>query len=277
MARRRRTWLISTIAVVVFAALAVVVVRALWDTASSHVAESCTVGGYDLDTDQASVAASMTAAVVSYPGALPDRAADLALAAGLQESKLRNLPPGAGDRDSVGVLQQRPSQGWGDGDVTKLENVFTATTEFLQHLVKVPDWQQLPLADAVQAVQISADGSAYAQHETEAHALGQALLGRQPQAVSCQFAKPTLIATPAQVITKLTAELPVNSPTVAGAAISVPGAGWQTVNWLVSYADRLGIDSVAFDGHIWSRANGWRTSAASATAVVAAMAPPPAR
>ena len=37
----------------------------------------------------------------------------LVLAAGLQESKLSNLAPGEGDRDSVGVLQQRPSQGWG--------------------------------------------------------------------------------------------------------------------------------------------------------------------
>src|SRR5438445_11164855 len=103
----------------------------------THEGNSCTVGGYHLDTSQAAIAATMVGAVTSFHPTLTDRAATLALAAALQESKLRNLAPGAGDRDSVGVLQQRPSQGWGNGDANTLQDVFEATTEFLQHLVKI--------------------------------------------------------------------------------------------------------------------------------------------
>src|SRR5262249_37625942 len=161
----------------------------------------------------------------------------LALAAALQESKLRNLAPGAGDRDSVGVLQQRPSQGWGNGDVNNLQDVFKATTEFLQHLVKIDGWQTMPLADAVQTVQVSADGSKYAQHEKKASALAQALLGRVPKAVTCHFGKPTQVAAAHTVATRLAAELPVRKPAISGPVITVPGARWQTVAWLVAYAD----------------------------------------
>jgi hypothetical protein len=273
---RRRAWTAYVIGVTILAALAVVVVRAVWDTATSHLhAEDCTIGGYVLDPAQAEVAASMVAAQTRFQPALPDRAAVLALAAGLQESKLRNLPPGAGDRDSVGVLQQRPSQGWGGGDVTKLENVGTATTEFLQHLIKIDGWQTLPLAVAIQDVQVSADGSAYAQYESEALALTNALRGRVAQAVTCEFPVPTVAAQPATVAARLQAELPVNPPSTDHGRITIPGAGWQTVAWLISYADRLGIDAVGYDGRTWVRAHGWRTSSAAADSVVATMAIPP--
>ena len=127
-------------------------------------------------------------------------------------------------------------------------------------------------ADAVQAVQISADGSAYAPHETEASALASALLGRTPVAVTCQFPKPTMVAPVAKIAVRMHAELPINMPTTTALSITVPGARWQTVGWLLSYADRYGIDSVAYDGHTWTRAHGWKNSSASATAVVATLA-----
>ena len=53
--------------------------------------------------------------------------------------RLRNLAPGDGDRDSVGVLQQRPSQGWGGGDPNALTDVGEATKEFLDALIDVPE------------------------------------------------------------------------------------------------------------------------------------------
>ena len=160
--------------------------RALWRTAQRHFSDPhCTVAGFDIDTDQAAVASTMVGAVSKFRSRLPIRAAVLALAAGLQESKLRNLAPGAGDRDSVGVLQQRPSQGWGGGDSAKLTDVTEATREFLAALVRVKHWQTLPLADAIQDVQISADASAYAKHEDEATALATALRGRTAAAISC--------------------------------------------------------------------------------------------
>ncbi|HLY33090.1 MAG TPA: hypothetical protein VKQ07_01030, partial [Jatrophihabitantaceae bacterium] len=268
---RRRSAVIYSVIVLAVAAAAGVTLKAVWDSGSSTTTYShCTVGGYDLDTSQASVAASMVAAVTSYSPHLPDRAAVLALAAGLQESKLVNLPPGAGDRDSVGVLQQRPSQGWGGGDPAVLEDVYLSTREFLDHLVTVPNWRALPLADAVQRVQISADGSAYAQHETEATALASALLGRTAEGITCMFAKPTQVAATTSVEKELSRELPVHTPQVTATTISVPGAGWQTVGWLLSNADRYGIDSVSYKGAQWTRAKGWKADKAATTSAVTA-------
>jgi hypothetical protein len=203
---------------------------------------------------------------------LPERAAVLALAAALQESKLTNLAPGAGDRDSVGVLQQRPSQGWGSGDPQRLTDVTEATREFLNALVKVPHWQRLPLARAVQAVQVSADASAYAKHEAEARALATALLGFRPAGISCEYSAPTVVA-PARVVARMARDqLGIDTPVAAGLRIRVPGASWQTVAWFVANADRLGIARVAYAGRVFTRDGGWRRAPASKRAVVATLA-----
>lgn len=273
MATLSRRLLVRLLLAVAVVAAGAVGLRALWGTATNQLGyDHCTVATYDLDTSQASVAASMVAAVSSFSPALPERAAVLVLAAGLQESKLRNLPPGSGDRDSVGVLQQRPSQGWGGGDPAKLQDVGEATTEFLDHLVKIDGWQRLPLTEAIQDVQISADGSAYAQHEDEATALAGALLGRPPAGISCSFGKPTKVASTAAVAQRVRTELPVRSAVAAGRTVTVPAAGWQTTAWFVANADRLGIDAVRYDGKEWTRAKGWHNATAPRTEVVATMA-----
>jgi hypothetical protein len=248
--------------------------HALWKTAKSHLTVSnCTVGSYDLGTDQAAVASTMVGAVTKYRVNLPERAAVLVLAAGLQESKLTNLGPNEGDRDSVGVLQQRPSQGWGGGDPKKLTDVGEATKEFLDALVKVPNWQQLPLSEAVQAVQISADGSLYGQHEGEAKALADALQGRTAAGITCEFPKPTQVASPAQVAAQARAQLGIDTPAAAGArTVRAAGAHWQTAAWFVANADRLGIEQVAYAGQQWTRSDGWkRSSTASSARVVATL------
>lgn len=255
----------------------------LWTSAKSHfTSDTCTIGSYDLDPEQAAVASTMVGAVTKYRVPLPERAAVLALAAGLQESKLRNLALGEGDRDSVGVLQQRPSQDWGKvpggpnsiaDRERRLNDVSFATTTFLDHLVKVDNWQRLPLADAVQAVQISADGSLYAQHEAEAKALADALQGRTAAGISCEFRKPTKVAAAATVAAQARSQLGIASPTAVGPRIvRAPGARWQTVAWFVANADRLGIEKVAYAGREWSRSDGWKKApAASSAAVVATM------
>jgi len=200
---------------------------------------------------------------VSSPGAERPLAA--------MPERAEEAEPGAGDRDSVGVLQQRPSQGWGGGDATALTDVLEATKEFLDHLVSVQGWQALPLAVAVQEVQVSADGSAYAQHESEAQALSDALTGRLPAAITCSFGKPTVVAAVATVANQLSRDLPVHAPTTAELTVRVPGGSWQTAAWFVANADRLGIDKVAYAAKQWTRAKGWKPATASATAVVATM------
>lgn len=102
---------------------------------------------------------------------VPPRGWVIAVATALQESGLRNLDDlGAGnDHDSLGLFQQRPSQGWGTpGEIMNPDH---AATSFYEHLQRVPRWQSLPLTDAAQAVQRSAYQDAYAKHEARAAAI----------------------------------------------------------------------------------------------------------
>ena len=110
-----------------------------------------------LDTDQAGIAATIAGIAVRHR--LPQRAITIALAAALQESQLQNLD--YGDRNSVGVFQQRPSQGW--GTTAEIEDPVYATTRFFAALVKVPGYTTMPVDQAAQDVQHSADGYAYEQ------------------------------------------------------------------------------------------------------------------
>lgn len=104
---------------------------------------------------------------------VPPQGQVIAIATALQESGLRNLT--YGDRDSVGLFQQRPSQGW--GSPSQLTDPAFAAAQFYRALVEVPGWQQLSLTDAAQAVQRSAFPNAYAQHQTAALALTAAVGG----------------------------------------------------------------------------------------------------
>lgn len=281
-ARRTLVGVVVVLAVGAVAAAAAYGLHALWQTAKQHFAsDSCTVGGYDLDPDQAAVASTMVGAVTQYDITHSRRATVLVLAAALQESKLTNIPPDYGDRDSVGVLQQRPSQGWGHVDgqpdsiaarTARLTDVGEATREFLAALAKVRHWPTRSLAAAVQAVQISADGSAYAQHEPEAKALAGALRGVQPAGVTCSFDAPTKVADPSVVAAQARDQLGITTPRPSGRTIRVPGAGWQTAAWFVANADRLGIDQVAYKTRQWTRDSGkWQGTNATTTAVVATM------
>lgn len=108
----------------------------------------------ELGAEQIGIAQQIVAAVQSFP-ATTDKphAAVVALATAVQESRLRNLD--YGDRDSLGVFQQRPSQGWGTPE--EVMNVAHATTSFLEHLVLVPDWETRPVTDVAADVQRPAE------------------------------------------------------------------------------------------------------------------------
>ncbi len=128
-------------------------------TSTPEIGTGCLVrgAGFDvpLSTGQAGIASTI-AGVASFR-AMPVRAVTIAYATALQESDLENLP--YGDRDSVGVFQQRPSQGWGTRE--ELLNPVYATTRFFAALAAIPGYQRLPIYQAAQDVQRSADGSAY--------------------------------------------------------------------------------------------------------------------
>ncbi|MET8412031.1 C40 family peptidase [Streptomyces sp. NPDC005195] len=102
---------------------------------------------------------------------IPVRGQIVALATALQESGLRNL--NYGDRDSLGLFQQRPSQGWGTAN--EILDPVHASTRFYEALEKVSGWQSLSVTQAAQAVQKSGFPEAYAKWEPLATALQQAI------------------------------------------------------------------------------------------------------
>ncbi|MGH3826313.1 MAG: C40 family peptidase, partial [Pseudonocardiaceae bacterium] len=97
----------------------------------------------------------------------------VAIAAALQESGLENLDHG--DHDSLGLFQQRPSQGW--GTPARIVNTSYASTQFYRHLLAVPGWRQMSVNDAAQAVERSGFPDAYAPHEHAARQIVSALAG----------------------------------------------------------------------------------------------------
>jgi cell wall-associated NlpC family hydrolase len=107
------------------------------------------------------------------------RAGIIAIATALQESNLYNLDT-AVDHDSLGLFQQRPSQGWGSPAQT-LDPVH-ASDAFYDHLIRVNDWQTIPLSRAAQAVQRSAYPNAYARWEPLATQLADQLASQIPSA-----------------------------------------------------------------------------------------------
>lgn len=127
------------------------------------------VPGLDDPADQVPNAKTIQATGVAMK--IPARGQIVALATALQESGLRNLT--YGDRDSLGLFQQRPSQGWGTAN--QILDPVHASTKFYEGLEKVPGWQSLSIAQAAQAVQKSGFPGAYAKWEPLATALQKAI------------------------------------------------------------------------------------------------------
>ncbi|MCO1594304.1 hypothetical protein M8C17_03920 [Micromonospora sp. RHAY321] len=120
----------------------------------------------DLNDEQTANVKAIIAA--TKKAGLPERAAVISIATSLQESKLENLGH-LGDRndhDSLGLFQQRPSSGWGTPE--QITDPDYSTTAFLKGLKQVDGWQDMPLTDAAQTVQVSAYPDAYAQWEQQA-------------------------------------------------------------------------------------------------------------
>jgi cell wall-associated NlpC family hydrolase len=134
------------------------------------------VEGLDLPGEQIPHAQTIVATGISLQ--VPRRGQIVALATALQESRLRNLD--YGDRDSLGLFQQRPSQGWGTAE--QIRDPVYASERFYTALVRVSGWQQMTVTQAAQAVQKSGYPDAYAQWEPLATALQTAIAATFPGA-----------------------------------------------------------------------------------------------
>jgi hypothetical protein len=173
--RLRRT----IVAVVVLATVGLISIAAAygWRLAGRHhaVSDRCQVSGqttgvtYTMDPDQL-LNASIIADLAMRRG-LPQQAVIVALATTLQESKLRNLD--YGDRDSLGLFQQRPSSGW--GTAAQVQDPVYAANKFFDHLIQVPGWEIGDLTTVADTVQRSAFPLAYRRWEDMATTVVAAL------------------------------------------------------------------------------------------------------
>ncbi|MFF4867237.1 C40 family peptidase [Streptomyces sp. NPDC001231] len=130
----------------------------------------------DLPGEQIPNAQAVVATGISLH--VPRRGQIIALATAMQESRLRNLA--YGDRDSLGLFQQRPSQGWGMAE--QIRDPVYASERFYKALLQVSGWQQMTVTQAAQAVQKSGYPDAYAQWEPLATALQAAIATTFPGA-----------------------------------------------------------------------------------------------
>ena len=259
--------------------------------------EGCTVEVdglvVELTTEQAENAA--TIAAVGVRRGLPARAVSIALATAYQESKIKNLDHG--DRDSVGLFQQRPSMGW--GTERQLQNPYYATNRFYDALERVDGYRDMRITDAAQEVQRSGFPEAYEDHAADARALASALTGYSRAAFSCvvrhdsdaereEPGRKGLTGRAEKVrrdIRRAFGDQPfggfapegVSSGHMEGSAHYDGRAldvfvrpvneannrlGWAIAHYLTAHGERLHVDHVIFDARIWSAGlrseSGWR-------------------
>ncbi len=245
----------------------------------------------ELSVEQAENAALITA--ISIRRGMPARAASIALATAYQESKIYNLD--SGDRDSLGIFQQRPSQGWGTRE--EILNPYYSTNAFYDALARVEGYESMRVTVAAQTVQRSGFPEAYADHEADARVLASALTGNSPRSFSCDLSGSVETASDrldAQGLTRRAGKVReaveaafgdlalggfepdgvgtghmAGSTHYEGRAIDIfvrpinpdnNKRGWAIAQFLVAQADRLSIQTVIFDGRIWKSGSsaGWR-------------------
>jgi hypothetical protein len=228
--------------------------------------EYCTadVGATHAQIDNEQARWTTLMAAIAQRRGLPPRATTIAIATAFQESRIHNLD--YGDRDSAGLFQQRPSQGWGTR--AQILDPEYAINAFYDGLAKVSGYESMIITDAAQEVQRSGFPGAYAQHEDYARALASALRGYSAAAFSCTI-NPTGAGRVDDVrddirdaygdITVRTGNSVVDLP-LNGSSPDVDARGWSLAHYAVGNAARLEIASVSFDGRRWTAQNspaGW--------------------
>ena len=236
---------------------------------------TATVGKATAQVDLEQAQWSSLMAAIGIRRGLSPRATTIAIATAFQESKVHNID--YGDRDSLGLFQQRPSQGWGTPKQI-LDPVYSIG-KFYDGLGSIKGYESMEITEAAQKVQRSAHPGAYAQHEDDARALASSLTGYSPAAFTCQvnaaesgnagkvdervqgaFGKIAVSGS------KDVLSYPMNGPSANKKA-----RGWALAHFLVANAADLRITGISFAGRTWTAEKspeGWvKDSSASADSV----------
>ena len=212
----------------------------------------------DVTLDPEQMANAATVAAVGIRRGLPTRAVQVALATALQESKLRNLS--GGDRDSIGLFQQRPSQGWGTPE---------QVADPRYAAVQVPGREHLELlrpADQLHARVV---------HDHFPRRNVGIVRGHAAEAVSCTVpGVPDQRGAPAA--DALASDLRLDwgrvdasrSDAVVGIEVVATDsrAGWQYAHWLVSHAAEHGVRRIRYGDREWTaKAGDWARATPNST------------
>ncbi|MHA6524197.1 hypothetical protein [Tessaracoccus sp. G1721] len=231
--------------------------------------EQCTVviegGSTALSPEQARNASIIVAASVEL--GLPERAAVIALATAYQESDLRNLD--YGDRDSLGLFQQRPSYGWGTEE--EIMDPWYSSARFYEELVKFSGWETGDINDVAQQVQRSGFPEAYRQHVAKATGVAGALRGSRPEGIACLSFEDSPTPDPTAFERVLGALGEAVTVSGEGASWSVAAADetqlWSAAQLAIANSYAAGLTSVVVGDREWTAAAGaWRDAAEPAAA-----------
>lgn len=201
-----------------------------------------------VDLEQAHFASII--AGVSVRRGLSPRAASIALATAYQETGIRNLT--YGDRDSVGLFQQRPSQGWGTKQ--QLMDPSYAAGRFYDALVKIRNWETEDINDVAQKVQRSGYPEAYNDHEADARVLASALTGQSPAGFSC-LDRTGAAGDVKELRRSLQRTFGNLDDSADGSVITIRARGdrraWAYAHYAVANASLYGVTTVKIESQSW--------------------------
>lgn len=268
--RKRRGRIALLVVLLAVASAGVFGARVLWTSLQSP---RCTISaaGMTETFDPEQTGNSALIAAISMKRDLPPRAATIALTTAYQESKIRNIR--YGDRDSLGLFQQRPSQGWGTSEQV-LDPVYS-TNRFFDSLVKYEGYETADITTIAQKVQRSGYPEAYRDHEGQGRVLASTLTGHSPAGVTCRLEAAEAHAAPADVADDLAKQMGLKTAEPGDGLLTVtaPDAqhAWAVAHWAVARADQYGATAVSVGERTWDRDDregSWSDGAESTTVTI---------
>jgi hypothetical protein len=225
---------------------------------SSVISPQCTItaGGMTETFDPEQTGNAALIAAIAMKRNMPPRAATIALTTAFQESKIRNLR--YGDRDSLGLFQQRPSMGWGTAQQI-LDPVY-ATNRFYDALAKYQDYVHADITKIAQRVQKSGYPEAYREHEGQGRVLASTLTGQSPAGLTCRLDAAKGSVNPRAIAADLAEQMGVTSTRVGQGSLTVTApdvtTAWAVAHWAVARAQQYGATAVTIGERQWDRNHG---------------------